>query len=189
MKHARLSGPMPPLPVKPRRSVSSCVRQLPHRRSSTPVTEARGTPPAPDATIAAFMAYAKTERSRKSESTLTAPCRYSSFAHAFALAIIQAPTTRKSGPRSVRRRSEHHGLLGVGGSRESSSAAARAITLDESTAAPDPVPPDPVSGVGLMATISHATGTAASSRARRQHGGQLVGREGADAREMSRRFA
>ena len=82
------------------------------------------------------------------------------MAHALALAIIQAPATRKSGPRSVRRRAagqsaqRHcHRLPGVDGSRESSSAAARARTLDESTVALEHPAPGPVSGVGFVDTM------------------------------------
>ena len=82
------------------------------------------------------------------------------MAHALALAIIQAPATRKNGPSSVRRRAagqsaqRHcHRLPGVDGSRESSSAAARARTLDESTVALEHPAPGPVSGVGLVDTM------------------------------------
>ena len=82
------------------------------------------------------------------------------MAHALALAIIQAPATRKSGPRSVRRRAagqsaqrQRQRLLGVDGSRESSSAAARARTLDESTVALEHPAPGPVSGVGFVDTM------------------------------------
>ena len=106
------------------------------------------------------------------------------MAHALALAIIQAPATRKSGPRSVRRRAagqsaqrQRQRLPGVDGSRESSSAAARARTLDESTVALEHPAPGPVSGVGFVDTMgferlpsSHVTDRANSAR---QHGDLL----------------
>ena len=86
------------------------------------------------------------------------------MAHALALAIIQAPATRKSGPRSVRRRAagqsaqrQRQRLPGVDGSRESSSAAARARTLDESTVALEHPAPGPVSGVGFVDTMGLRT--------------------------------
>ena len=81
------------------------------------------------------------------------------MAHALALAIIQAPATRKNGPSSVRRRAagrsaqRHHRLPGVGADRESSSAAALASTLDESAVALEQPAPGPVSGVGLVETM------------------------------------